>query len=61
MRDVTTTLRFSGGYSKVERDNDYVPKEPSAEAQICLECTAKKCRGFCDRLRTEYKKLKEKL
>lgn len=33
----------------------------STEAKICLECTAKKCRGNCERLRTERKKLKESL
>lgn len=57
-----TSLRFSGVYNKTERDNDFVPKNPSAEAQICLNCTEKKCKpGTCKRYREEYKKLKEKL
>lgn len=54
-----TPLRRGGIYSKVERDSDYVPVNPSAEAQICLNCTAKKCRGTCERVRTERKKLRE--
>lgn len=31
----------------------------SKEAQICLNCTAKKCRGDCKRAKEERKKLKE--
>lgn len=33
----------------------------SEEAKICLNCNAKRCKGTCDRLRSERKKLKEKL
>lgn len=28
-----------------------------AEARICLSCSAKKCRGICDRLRDEKARL----
>lgn len=55
-------LRYGGVYSKVELNSDYVPKTPSAEAQICLNCTEKKCRpDACKRYKEEHKKLKEKL
>jgi hypothetical protein len=52
-------LSLGGIFTKTERDNDYMPKNPSAEAQICLNCTAKKCKGTCERLREERKKIKE--
>ncbi len=29
-----------------------------AEARICLNCTLKRCRGDCDRLRQEKRRLK---
>ena len=31
-----------------------------AEVNICLTCKAKKCRGNCERLRQEKRKLKNK-
>lgn len=30
-----------------------------AEARICLTCTAKRCRGTCERLRAEKRRLHE--
>ena len=59
MGDKVTKLIFGSLFSKTERDCDYAPVNPSAEAKICLECTAKKCKGTCERLRTERNKLKE--
>ena len=59
MKVQTKTSYLLEMYDREMRDNDFVPKNPSAEAQICLNCTEKKCKGTCDRLRTERKKLKE--
>jgi hypothetical protein len=53
-----TYLLHNGIYRKTMYSSDYVPQNPSAEAKICLECTAKKCKGTCDRLKQERKKLK---
>ena len=39
---------------------NYKPKNPSAEALICMNCTSNKCKGNCERYMTEHKKLKEK-
>ena len=37
----------------------YMPKNPSAEALICLTCTEQRCKGNCKRYKEEHKKLKE--
>ena len=53
-------LRRTGVYSKAERDSDYVPVNPSAEARICLNCPLPECKpDTCKRVREERKKLKE--
>ena len=61
MIEKTTNLRYSAIFVKTEHLNDYVPKNPSPEALICLTCTADKCKGICDRYKEEHRKLKEKL
>lgn len=44
----------------VKQVSVYVPVNIGDEEKICLECTAKKCNGYCERLRKEKQKLKEK-
>ena len=55
-----TKLKFNNLVTKYDYAREYVPTHPSEEAQICLNCTAKKCKGECARLRAERKKLKGK-
>lgn len=59
MNDKASRLKFNKMLSKYNYDTDYVPKKPSAEALICLTCTADKCKGICDRYKEEHKKLRE--
>lgn len=61
MNEKATTLRHRGIFVKTEHSSEYVPKKPSAEAQICLDCDPKKnCKGNCKRYKEEHRKLKEK-
>ena len=56
-----SNLRFSSRYNNRERNCvEFVPNHPSPEAQICLGCNipVKKCKGACDRYKTEYRKLR---
>jgi hypothetical protein len=59
MRDLISSKRHNRLNSKYDYETDYLPTHESAEAKICLECTAKKCNGDCERLKRERKKLKE--
>lgn len=38
---------------------EYVVIKPSAEANICLNCKIKKCKGNCERYKQEIKKVKK--
>ena len=58
MKDAPRKLKFNSLFCKGEYEKDFIPTHPSEEAQICLTCTAKRCKGECERLRIERKKLK---
>ena len=58
MKDAARKLKFNSLFSKNEYESEYSLGTASEEAQICLTCTAKRCKGECERLRIERKKLK---
>ena len=57
---VTSTYIRGHIFCKTVRETGYEPTHPSAEALICLNCKSDECKGECERLRTELKKLKER-
>ena len=42
---IKTSYKSQTTYKQIH--NDYTPKDISAEAAICLNCTKKKCNGNC--------------
>ena len=40
-------MSYKSQTTRTQIHNDYTPKDISAEAAICLNCTKKKCNGGC--------------
>ena len=60
MREIIASKRFNRFNTKSVRENNIVINHPSDEASICLECVDENCKGYCERLRSELKKLRGK-
>ena len=56
---IKTSYKSQTTYKQIH--NDYTPKDISAEAAICLNCTKKKCNGNCKDFYEKRRKLRDEI